>query len=70
LNVLLGDELELRRQLGEIKNAENFLEYQQEGDATHFLFSWSRHQKMLDELHEFKFFRNKVDVSLDTRVIK
>eukprot|EP00833_Pecoramyces_ruminatium_P010462 jgi/Orpsp1_1/1184494/evm.model.c7180000089744.1 len=68
LNVLLGDELELRRQLGEIKNAEKFLEYQQEGDATHFLFSWSRHQKMLDELHEFKFFRNRVDVSLDTRV--
>jgi len=68
LNVLLGDELELRRQLGEIKNAENFLEYQQEGDATHFLFSWSRHQKMLDELHNFKFFRNRVDVSLDTRV--
>lgn len=68
LNVLLGDALELRRQLAEIKNAENFLEYQQEGDATHFLFSWSRHQKMLDELHEFKFFRNRVDVSLDTRV--
>jgi len=68
LNVLLGDELELRRQLGEIKNAENFLEYQQEGDATHFLFSWSRHQKMLDELHNFKFFRNRVDVSLDTRI--
>ncbi|ORX48180.1 hypothetical protein BCR36DRAFT_355124 [Piromyces finnis] len=68
LNILLGDELELRRQLGEIRNAENFLEYQQDGDATHFLFSWSRHQKMLDELHEFKFFRNKIDVSLDTRV--
>ncbi|OUM69473.1 hypothetical protein PIROE2DRAFT_2561, partial [Piromyces sp. E2] len=57
-----------KRQLAEIKNAENFLEYQQEGDATHFLFSWSRHQKMLDELHEFKYFRNRVDVSLDTRV--
>ncbi|KAI9139074.1 hypothetical protein BKA69DRAFT_697645 [Paraphysoderma sedebokerense] len=68
LDVLLGDELELKRQLGEINRLEEFLKYQQTGDATHFLFSWARHQQLRQELHEFRFFRDVIDVHLDIKV--
>jgi hypothetical protein len=68
LDVLLGDELELKRQLQEIEYLEDFLQYQQHGDATQFLFSWSRHQQYRAELHDFKFFRNEIDVELDLKV--
>ncbi|KAJ3327303.1 hypothetical protein HDU76_012036 [Blyttiomyces sp. JEL0837] len=68
INVLLGDEMELKRQLGEIEHLEEFLKYQQQGDATQFLFSWARHQQYRAELHDFKFFRNEIDVELDVKV--
>ncbi|KAI8618567.1 hypothetical protein BC830DRAFT_1166058 [Chytriomyces sp. MP71] len=68
INVLLGDELELKRQLGEIEHLEEYVKYQQQGDATQFLFSWARHQAYRSELHDFKFFRNSIDVELDVKV--
>ena len=67
-NVLLGDELELKRQLGEIQLLENFLNYQQEGDATTFLFNWARHQMYRTEMHDFPFFKTNIDVQLDAKV--
>ncbi len=66
--MLLGDEFELKRQLAEIEHLEDFLQYQQHGDATQFLFSWARHQQYRAELHDFKFFRNEIDVELDLKV--
>ncbi|KNC97606.1 uncharacterized protein SPPG_07075 [Spizellomyces punctatus DAOM BR117] len=68
LIVLLGDELELARQLAEIDRLEDFLKYQQEGDATTFLFNWSKHQQCRANLHDFRFFRNEIDVQLDAKV--
>ncbi|KAJ3010638.1 hypothetical protein HKX48_007306 [Thoreauomyces humboldtii] len=68
LTVLLGDELELHRQFGEIERLEEFLRYQQEGDATTFLFNWAKHQQCRSELHDFRFFRNQIDVQLDARI--
>ncbi|KAI8905723.1 hypothetical protein DFJ77DRAFT_478771 [Powellomyces hirtus] len=68
LTVLLGDELELHRQLGEIERLEEFLKYQQEGDATTFLFNWSKHQQCRADLHDFRFFRNQIDVQLDAKI--
>ncbi|KAJ3284908.1 hypothetical protein HDU79_007752 [Rhizoclosmatium sp. JEL0117] len=69
LNVLQGDEFELKRQLGEIDHLEDYLKYQQQGDATQFLFSWSRHTAYRSELHDFKFFKNTIDVELDVKVV-
>ncbi|KAJ1502926.1 hypothetical protein HMI54_002780 [Coelomomyces lativittatus] len=66
-SVLEGDQWELRRQLDEMHRLGSFLSYQQEGDATHFLFSWARHQQMRHELHDFKFFRDHIDVQLDIK---
>ncbi|KAH6591365.1 hypothetical protein BASA50_008719 [Batrachochytrium salamandrivorans] len=68
LTILLGDELELRRQIGEIDRLEEFLKYQQFGDATTYLFSWSRHQNFRAALHDFKYFQNEIDVQLDAKV--
>ncbi|KAJ3096081.1 lariat debranching enzyme [Phlyctochytrium planicorne] len=68
LEILKGDELELKRQIGEIEFLEEFLRYQQRGDATQFLFSWARHQHCRAELHDFKFFRNEIDVELDLKI--
>ncbi|KAI9173328.1 hypothetical protein H9P43_007459 [Blastocladiella emersonii ATCC 22665] len=66
-NVLASDECELHRQLEEILRLERFLAYQQAGDATQFLFSWARHQQLRQELHDFKFFRDSIDVQLDIK---
>jgi hypothetical protein len=68
MNILLGDEMELSRQLGEMNMLEDFLKYAKQGDATHFLFSWSRHQLFRSELHDFKHFRDDIDVQLDLKV--
>ncbi|KAI9216609.1 hypothetical protein BC828DRAFT_393205 [Blastocladiella britannica] len=65
--VLASDECELHRQRAEIERLELFLRYQQSGDATQFLFSWARHQQLRQEMHDFKFFRDKVDVQLDIK---
>ena len=69
MDVLLGDELELSRQTGEIERLEQFLEYQINGDATNMLFNWSKHQTLLSELHDFKHFKNDLDVQLDLKVL-
>lgn len=68
MDILLGDELELRRQLGEADRLEDFLRYQKSGDPTQFLFNWARHQKIRTELHDFRFFRDEIDVNLDVKV--
>lgn len=68
INVLLSDELELKRQYEEIDRFENFLQYQRDGEATQFLFSWVRHQELRQELHDFKYFRETIDVKLDLKV--
>ena len=68
LNILLGDELELKRQVNDIERLEDFLNYQRTGDATQFLFSWSRHQNHRTALHDFKHFRDDIDVHLDLQV--
>ncbi|KAJ3038902.1 hypothetical protein HDV00_012824 [Rhizophlyctis rosea] len=68
LNTLHGDELELHRQLTEIDRLESFLRYQQQGDATLFLFNWARHQQYRAELHDFGHFRDVIDVQLDARI--
>jgi hypothetical protein len=54
--------------LVEIDKLEEYLKYQQQGDATQFLFNWSRHQQYRANLHDFKFFRNEIDVELDVKV--
>jgi hypothetical protein len=69
LTVLLSDELELRRQMGEIDRLEEFLHYQHLGDATTYLFNWSRHQTFRSALHDFQFFRSIIDVQLDAKVV-
>ena len=66
---LLGDELELKRQQGEINMLDTFLEYQRTGgDACNMLFNWSKHQQIRQELHEFQHFKNEIDVQLDLKV--
>jgi len=68
MDILLGDELELKRQSGEISRLQGFLDYQIEGDATQFLFNWQRHLVLRTELHDFKFFKQEIDVQLDLKV--
>ena len=69
MNTLLGDKLELNRQMSEIERLESFLAYQQQGDATSYLFNWSRHQMFKSELHDFKYFKRDIDVQLDAKVL-
>ncbi|ORZ32805.1 hypothetical protein BCR44DRAFT_1515132 [Catenaria anguillulae PL171] len=66
-NVLASDECELQRQKDEIERLEKFLTYQQEGDATQFLFGWARHQQLRQELREFRWFRESIDVHMDIK---
>lgn len=54
--------------MGEIDRLDDFLKYQQAGDATHFLFCWARHQQYRSELHAFKHFRDEIDVGVDVKV--
>lgn len=68
MDVLLGDELDLKRQTGEITRLQDFLDYQINGDATQFLFNWHKHQSLLTELHDYRFFRHDLDVQLDLKV--
>ena len=68
MNTLLGDKLELNRQLLDIDRLESFLKYQQQGDATSYLFNWSRHQLFKAALHDFQFFKRDIDVQLDAKV--
>ena len=69
LNVLRGDNVELDRELAEIRQLEAFLEYQKSGpNATQFILDWSHHQRLRTELHSFPFFRESIDVLPDIRV--
>ncbi|KAJ3296182.1 hypothetical protein HK104_001869 [Borealophlyctis nickersoniae] len=68
LNILLGDELELRRQLEEMDRLDQFVNYQRNGDANLFLFGWSRQQVYRAELRDFRFFRRGIDVGVDAKV--
>jgi hypothetical protein len=54
--------------MNEIDRLEEFLKYQQQGDATTYLFNWSRHQQVRAELHDFRFFRSNIDVQLDAKI--
>jgi hypothetical protein len=69
MNVLVGDESELKRQLGEMDRLDNFLKYLRSGDATTYLFNWSRHQMYRSELHDFSFFKRDIDVQLDAKLV-
>ncbi len=69
LNVLKGDNVELDRELAEIRQLEAFLEYQKSGpNATQFILDWAHHQRLRTELHSFPFFRESIDVMPDIRV--
>lgn len=60
--------MECRREVEEIDRLEQFLEHQQKGDATSFLFNWSRHQQARSELTDFGYFRTMIDVQLDAKM--
>jgi ribosomal protein L37AE/L43A len=68
LTVLVGDENELRRQIGEMEKLEEFLKYQQEGDSMQCVYMWHLHQMYREKLSDFKFFRQEIDVQLDAKV--
>lgn len=69
LNILLADQMELRRQYEEIQWAESFLKYQIEVlNPHHYLVSWARHLERKNELvvnREFEL----GEVSADLRLI-
>jgi hypothetical protein len=69
MSVLTGDEMELKRQLGEMERLDTFLKYLRCGDATSYLFNWSRHQMYRSELHDFSFFKKDIDVQLDAKLV-
>lgn len=69
LTVLMGDEQELRRQLGDVDRLEDFLKYQQEGDSMNCVSTWHLHQMCREKLCDFEFFRQEIDVQLDAKVI-
>jgi hypothetical protein len=69
LNILRGDSVELEREMSEIGQLEEFLDYQKSGpNATQFILDWSHHQRLRSELHSFPFFRETIDVLPDIRV--
>ena len=69
LNVLKGDQVELVRELSEIKHLETFLQYQQTGgNATQFILDWVHHQKLRQAQHSFPHFRNTIDVLPDIKI--
>ncbi|KXS19890.1 hypothetical protein M427DRAFT_504927 [Gonapodya prolifera JEL478] len=67
LDTLRGDELELRRQIAEIDRLDDFVGYQKK-QPTQFLLSYSQLQQQKSELHDFRYFREKIDVQCDTKV--
>jgi hypothetical protein len=68
LTKLEGDSYELGRQLGEISRLEDFVKYQQSGgDTTAFLFNWSRHQTMRNELNKSSYSLMEHEVGLDVK---
>ncbi|KAI8899452.1 hypothetical protein BC833DRAFT_585691 [Globomyces pollinis-pini] len=68
VTVLLGDELECRRQMNDISRLEEFLQYQQDGSSLQCVYTWHLHQLLREQLSDFKFFRQEIDVQLDAKV--
>ncbi|KAJ3275218.1 hypothetical protein HDV01_000943 [Terramyces sp. JEL0728] len=68
ITVLLGDEIELNRQLGEINRLEDFLKYQQAGNAMQCVYTWHLHQNLREQQSDFKFFKSDIDVQLDAKI--
>ena len=69
MGILLGDELELRRQLEQMDWMEGFLRMQQRAlSPVDFLNSWNRHTQMRGEVHAFNHFRAQVEVQPDLKV--
>ncbi|KAJ3342269.1 ornithine aminotransferase [Gonapodya sp. JEL0774] len=67
LATLHGDELELRRQLHEMDQLDEFVAYQKK-QPTQFLLSYSQLQQKRSELHDFRHFRDVIDVKCDVKV--
>jgi len=56
--------------LGEISRLENFVKYQQGGgDTTAFLFNWSRHQNLRNELNKTTYTLMEHEVGLDVKAV-
>eukprot|EP00742_Colponemidia_sp_Colp-10_P004319 GILJ01004608.1.p1 GENE.GILJ01004608.1~~GILJ01004608.1.p1 ORF type:complete len:562 (-),score=83.28 GILJ01004608.1:168-1853(-) len=69
MSVLLGEELELRRQLEQIEWLESFLRFQQQAlPPVDFLTSWSRHCQLRSELHNLNTIRTEINVFPDIRL--
>lgn len=69
LNILLADQMELRRQYEEIQWAESFLKYQIEVlNPLHYIESWARHLERKSELIVNRDFE-MADVDADLRLV-
>lgn len=68
MDILLGDQLELKRQVSELDRLDSFVSYQISGEPTNLLFSWSRQTRTRAALRDFAFFRGELDVLLDVKV--
>jgi hypothetical protein len=67
--ILLGEEIELRRQLEQMEWLETFLKIQQVTlSPTEFLYAWNRHMKIRGDLHSFENLQMHVDVKPDLMV--
>jgi hypothetical protein len=71
LGVLLGEEVELRRQLEQMEWLENFLRLEKSIlSPTEFLHAWNRHSKVRSELYQLEHIYSPVDVKADLQVSK
>lgn len=69
LMILMGDEVELSRQQRQIDWLNDFLHYQQNGaNAFHLLFNWAKHLGLRQQIQDFAFFRESIDVFPDLKV--
>eukprot|EP01112_Ceratiomyxa_fruticulosa_P001217 TRINITY_DN1121_c0_g2_i1.p1 TRINITY_DN1121_c0_g2~~TRINITY_DN1121_c0_g2_i1.p1 ORF type:complete len:764 (-),score=147.66 TRINITY_DN1121_c0_g2_i1:176-2467(-) len=69
LAVLLGEELELRRQLEQMDWLEGFLRLNRQMlPPTQFLSSWNRHSQLRSDMHGFAHARAQLDVYPDIRL--
>ncbi|KNC46156.1 uncharacterized protein AMSG_00274 [Thecamonas trahens ATCC 50062] len=72
LALLLGDELEMRRQLGELEHMDAFLTYQRSVlKPTNFLEAWNKHLLLRAEIHDTapESLRPLSDVQADLQVV-
>ncbi|KAG9391858.1 hypothetical protein J8273_6871 [Carpediemonas membranifera] len=69
LNTLLGEEIEMRRQLSQIHWLDQFLSSQREHlTPVRFLHLWRRHQQMRAILHDKLIVKGDIDVEADLRL--